>query len=147
MGEVTPIQPSRYGRAPDFEAVKVRQQRKTSTRTFQRPNRRQGFARITEDMFLPLSKHRGPAVMLVVVLVQRSNLRLTRSNGGWTQLPAIVLEQVGLSDRRRRAEAVKALVAQDVLETRTTGKGKALEYRLQPVTRWCGAAAEVAGDG
>jgi hypothetical protein len=98
-------------------------------------------------MYLPLSKHRGPAVMLVVVLVQRSNLRLTRSNGGWTQLSAIVLEQVGLSDRRRRAEAVNALVAQGVLETRTTGKGKALEYRLQPVTRWCGAAAKVAGNG
>jgi hypothetical protein len=113
--------------------------RKSATRALNRSSRREGFARVTQNMFPPLTEIWDPAIGLMLTLVQRSGLRSTRRGGGWTALPQTVFQQIGLADRRRRGEAVQRLVGRGVLETRTSSKGAALEYRLRPVAQWGGA--------
>jgi hypothetical protein len=139
--KATTTPPSRYGKPPDFEAVRASQRRKAAAKAFRKPDRRQGFARITEDMVPLIARIAGPATGLLLTMVQWSSKRFAQHNDGWVQLPAVVLGTIGLSDRRRRSVAVNTLVRLHALETRTTGYGKALEYRLLPVARWLKAEA------
>ncbi len=86
-------------------------------------------------MLQPLVEIGGHAVGLILVLVQRSGLRSAQRNGGWVALPMGVLEQIGLVDRNLRYKAVRRLVSHGLLETRSSGMGTALEYRLLPAVR------------
>jgi hypothetical protein len=135
-GGITPAQPSRYGKPPDFEAVRASQQRKALARAYRRPSRRQKYVNVPEDMFPMFARIGGSTTGLLLAVLQWSGTRYAKAADGWVQLPNAVLETAGLSDRRRRWEATKTLVRWHVLETRTAGRGKALEYRLLPVAQW-----------
>jgi hypothetical protein len=106
--------------------------RKTVTRTAIKPDRRQGFARVTENM-LPRFNLRD---QLFLSVLMRSGLASSRRNSGWVQLPDVVLQQIGLVDRSIRSRIVRRLIAEGVLETRQPDPGKALEYRVRPVSNW-----------
>jgi hypothetical protein len=108
--------------------------RKATTKAFNDPNRKQGFARVPENMFIHFG--RGAADRLLLVLLMRSGLVTTGRNGGWIALPQAALQQIALADRWRRGNAVHSLVARGVLETRKASPGAALEYRLRPVDQW-----------
>jgi hypothetical protein len=106
--------------------------KKGLTRTAAKPDRKQGFAQVTEDMFPQFR----PRDRLLLLILMRSGLVTTRRNGGWVQLPDVVIQPIGLLRRNRRSETVRHWVAAGVLETRLPGPGKALEYRLLPVAQW-----------
>ena len=71
VGELAP-EPSKYAsRSP------IGMRKKAATKASNQPNRKQGFARVTEDMFQPFTVFGGSAAGLVLVLLQRSGLRDT----------------------------------------------------------------------
>ncbi len=110
--------------------------KKAATRALKQPDRKQGFARVAEGMFQPLAEIGGPAVGMMLVLVQRSGLRSVQRNEGWDALPKVMLEQIGLTDRQLRSKVVRRLVAKGLLETRQAEAGLSLEYRLRPAMQW-----------
>ena len=134
MSELTPL------KEPDWSQYAKRsaggRRRKAVSEALARPNRKQCFARVPEDMFSPLVTLYGPSLGLVLALVMRARLASTRRNAGWITLPATTLAVLGLAERRSRAGVVKRLVARGMLETRSPGPGLALEYRLHLVEQW-----------
>jgi hypothetical protein len=134
MPELTPLKEPDWSKFAERSAGGRR--RKAVSETLARPNRKQCFARVPEDMFSPLVMLYGPSLGLVMALVMRARLADTRRSAGWVTLPSTMLAVLGLAERRARAGVVKRLVARGMLETRSPGPGMALEYRLHPVEQW-----------
>ena len=127
----TVFEPSKYAARSPLGVIK-----KAATRAANQPSRKLGHARITEDVFPLLTKIWDPALGLLLAVSQHSGLYSSRANDGWVTLSKTVFQQLGLIDFRLRGKAVRRLVIHGILETRTSGRGASLEYRLRPVTQW-----------